>query len=320
MNILIYVSTLLMLLAIMTYARVENFRSTAGFEYGFVHRIGMEQQEVLSNKAEAWYGRLRPNSHANCRDESANPLAGSRLSVHLLLNEKKRDNHPEEYKATRALLKQLLVELYAKEQFFQEIAIKQPNFLDSILNDIQSSASMLPKEQTITNATAMLNLKINDQELHSIFVKMMHGLPKLENVDMETEKRSNILQPIEYTEKLDIDDEGQVAVETSETHAPSGYVSLLDFITTRPTLKVRVFLASEPLLMAIYGDPQLVESIIEKRQEYYKTLKAHKEDDKKVKADLTNQFKQEFEQKGNAGEYSKILDYTVTRTNPKDYK
>lgn len=320
MNILIYVTTLLMLLAILTYSRLENFRSSGGFQTGFINRIGLEENTILSKHAESWYGKLKPNSKA-ANENNADSTAGSRLSVHLLIKQEKREKQQEAYQQTRALLKQLIHELYNKESFYTEMAQKQPNFVEAILNEIQAAALEVEKKQNITKATGLLNLKFNDEELHMAFVKMMHGLPVQATETPKPEATKSFVVQLVDVEKTDTDDELLEGIEATETHAPTGYVSLLDFITVRPTTKVRVFLAAQPLLLAIYQEPGVVENIMERRQELYKTLKdTPKSETKKVQEELSKAFEQEFALKGHSEEYKAILDFSITKTNPRSYK
>lgn len=315
MNVLLYVMTLLMLLSTLTYARVVNFRSLLGFQAGFVHYMGAIEHKIINHSSKEWYEKLVVGSHKG-NPQERDRKAGSRLSLYLLINQKEREKSQEAYIKTRELTKLLMTYLYGETDFFKEMIAKRSNFLDDILNEIQHGAEQIPQEQKIINPAGLLNLNFADQELHLIFYKMMTGLPDgISEPPASSKKNLNVEET-----NLDTDDEIDASVESEEAHASAGYVSLMDYITVRPTTTLRVFLASRPLLLSIYGDEYIVNNVIEKRQELYRKLKSQDEGVDALKKELSKEFQNEFGVVGKASEFKVILDFSVTKTDPKKYE
>lgn len=316
MNILLYVTTVLMLLSVLTYARLENFKSLMGMQTGFVHYMSSIEHQSINRSAEIWYERLHPNSKNGSSNSEKNTKACSRLSFHLFLNVDDRNKHPAEYQKTRELIKQLMADLFKSAKFYKETIVKHPNFRDEILDEIQRAAESLPKGKSIKSAGELLNLEFQNQDLHLAFYEMMNGMPKeslkeAANSPMPADKSFII------TTESD-EDTDEPSSEVEETHAPPGNVSLLDFITLQSTLKVRVFLASRLLLMAIYGDSFIVDQVIEKRQDLYRRLKANPKGIPLKQ--LEEEFRASYGQMGHAPEYAEILDFIVSKTDPNKYK
>lgn len=317
MNILLYVTTLLMLLSILTYARLENFKALIGIQTGFVYYMGSIEHQMISDSASIWYEKLKPGTKNSGEAAERNNKACSRLSVHLFLKADERNKYPAEYKQTRELLKQLMADLFSKAKFYEEIVATRPNFRDEILDEIQRAIEALPKDKKVASPGELLNLEFTSNELHLAFYEMMNGMPKESLIEVV----GPIISPKTVIVGSDSDSEedtDESSNETDEVHAPPGNVSLLDFLTARPVLQVRVFLAPRPLLLAIYKDATIVDQVIEKRQELYNRVRNKKPGDD-VKT-LEQEFKASFGQMGHASEYAQILDFSVSNTNPSKYQ
>lgn len=305
MNILIYVITLLMLLVTITYAKLESFRALMGSQAGFVHYMGTIEKGAAEKGAEFWYNKIhfKRNKSETDKDNKNEKIPGSRLSFHLFVDTAARENAAEIYPPTRELAKRLMNTLYKETTFFQKMMQQQPNFLDSLINEIQLAASQLPPTQKIKQPAGIENLDLPSEELKNTLYKMLKGLPALsKNVELVPTS----------------DDEAD-SVEGDESKAPPGYTSLIDHITMRATPKVRVYLASRPLLQAIYGDAYVVDIVIEKRNQLYKKVHADK-DNQELKKASQEEFEQTCKHLGTAGDFHNILDFSVTNTNPKNYE
>ncbi|MBA3958520.1 MAG: hypothetical protein H0X51_09055 [Parachlamydiaceae bacterium] len=322
MNILLYVIVILMLLTTMSYARWESFLAVMGLQRGFVHYMGSTEQAAINSNAATWYHTIVVRDKAATqpkKGEASKP--GGRLSFHLFLKESDREKYHAEYQKTRALAKQLMTSLYGEKRFFVEMAAKRPNFLDDILNEIEHASSNLESNKSIKETAGLLNLEFVDPDLHHTFYLMMRGIPTEKKVEEDTKPSSFI----EEESTLDTDEEEDHAIESKESHASLGYLSLMDFITVRPNSnKVRIFLAPRPVLNAIYDDPHLVDGIIEKRLSFYRELnrfrKDHKDESERKthKDELSKRFSDEFSQLGHAPEYKDLLDFSVSGTLPQD--
>lgn len=323
MNILLFVMTMLMALSLLTYARLENYRTFSGMKAQFSTYMESVERKPINEAAKDWYNDILVNKKVSkTQREQASGCA--RLSLFLLLNKEARDKEPEKHQQTRTLAKQLMIALYGAERFFKEMASEHPTFLDEILTEIETLSAALPKGKHITKAEGLANLQLSNESLHRVFNRMLHGeLPPetgkevLAPAPLVTEPEFSFGLSVTLPEESDNnDDELDAAIESDEAHAPEGYVSLIDHITVVNRRHIRVYLASRALLMAIYGDRDIVESIIETRRAFYKQLKA----DSAAKNALSQQFKDTFSNSGQASSYSAILDFTVTKTDPKGYE
>ncbi|HEY4830962.1 MAG TPA: hypothetical protein VIH61_00140, partial [Waddliaceae bacterium] len=98
--------------------------------------------------------------------------------------------------------------------------------------------------------------------------------------------------------------------------ANRGYPSLLDFITVKKKkLVIRVFLASQPLLMALFGNPGVVKQILESRIQLYRELKS----EAKTAPQASEEFKNLFINKRLPNIPDAMLNFDVSGTNPANY-
>lgn len=316
MNVLMYVMTMLMLLASLTYARLESFRALAGLEASFNYYMASIERIPLDLLNNNMYDQIIIRSNSSGERLSPNS-ASPRLSLYVLLKKEGRDKNQVAYQQIRELTKQLMITLYANQEPFQELITKQPTVLNEILDEIVTAADK-NEELKIKNATVLSKLEFMNKELHYYFYLMLHGLPKvIENKTPTAHRSEDFFIDSPASEANPGTDDEVIAKEMSEEASSlAGYDSLIDYLTVKNTTKVRVFLASKTLLMAIYGSEDIVESILLARQKLYRQVK----NNPKEKEQASEQFRVNFSQQGNASIYSEILDFSVTGTDPKKYE
>lgn len=317
MSVLTYVMTMLMLLTALTYARMESFRSNAGVEIGFVNYMETQGRKPISLVADEWYGSISfsqgtPALKGKDKTPQDKIKANSRLSFYLLLNSTERGANSAAYQQTRELAQKLITLLYHNEEFFKQIHDERPNFVSEILDQIEHAAAALPNEIKITKATRLSKLQFQDKQLQYVFYLMLHGLPKLEPKPADPSNNP----PQGDDPAIDQQTDQVIVEESQEDHAAGGYVSLLDFITVRSYIKLRVYLASKELLMAIYDNEDVVEEVIAKRSALYGEIR----NDDKEKAIATLEFQNAFQNQGTAPSFAAILDFSVSNVNPKNYE
>lgn len=323
MNILLYVMTMLMALALLTYARLESFRTFSGMKAQFSTYMQSIERQPINEISQEWYKKTIVNYKIS-QDKREQIAGSSRLSFYLFLNKEEREKEPEMYQQTRELAKHLMIALYGAENFFKEMASEHPTFLDEILMEIETLTEALPKEKKITKAAGLANLQLTNPELHRIFNRMLHGelspasdhQLQAKTALIQTELKFGTNTPLSETGEGNDDDELDAALESEEAHAQVGYVSLIDNITVKNRKKIRVYLASRALLLAIYGDNGIVDSILEARKMLYRQIKS----DGNLKTSLSQSFKESFSNSGQAPSYSTILDFSVTKTDPTQYE
>ena len=115
-----------------------------------------------------------------------------------------------------------------------------------------------------------MNLKL-DSQLETPFYLMLKGCQR--ETAKEPEKAPIKQNNFVSLDDNDPDDEEDNRQEAQEYTADNGYDSLLNYITLQNKKKVRVYLASQPLLQAITGQESFANSIIEARTSLYQTIK-----------------------------------------------
>lgn len=328
MNVLMYVTVMLMLLSLLAYSKVESYRSFSSLKSEFISYMSIKEREDLgANNKSFWYDNISfpkqvPEEKKVEKDKNKKtpkpPLpkakGSSRLSLHLILNSESREKDPEAYKQTRQLFKQLVMQMCGKHEFFQKLIEKQPNFLNELLNRITQLADQSPEIAKMSKVAHLANLKFEDTELDHAMYLMLKGIPsnaaplqKVQNEEEEEAPEGSL--GLEGTQGSDDD---IATVEKEESHAPAGFVSILDYITVKNDSKVRVFLASPTLLMAIYGDYNIVEQIVAKRNELLREVRRNSD----YKEQASKDFKASFDHAGTSSDFDSILEFSVTTTTP----
>ncbi len=285
MNVLPFVMTMLMLISIMTYARIESFRDLSGLKSQF--EWYMQQNERVYNNSvnEDKYDKQNSSKRKSGEDPAAKQKeeekSCSRIPFYLFINKQQRESKHEIFDQHTLLAKLLMTELYGDTDFFKEAEEKYPDFLDGILDQLMKAAEKLPKGQTITTSADLASIELGNELLDNVFYHMLKGTVNIDEQDV------------------------------AET-----YPSLINFVTVKNKTKVRVFLAPHDILLAIYENPSLVKDIEEKRNDLYKRVK----DESITKDEASKEFEEEFGNKQRHGIAENILDFRVTKTNPKAYQ
>ncbi|MBA3815552.1 MAG: hypothetical protein H0X29_03360 [Parachlamydiaceae bacterium] len=176
------------------------------------------------------------------------------------------------------------------------------------------SASQLPEDKGLKKAADIANLKLGDDELDDVFYKMLKGAPFK---DLDKTVVPDLSKEVPKEQVQEEDDASDVGTEKADEHrSPKGYFSLLDFVTLQPLNKVRIYLAPREVLKAVYRDDAIVNDVINKRNELYH--QASSGDNETIKS-LSEAFKNEFNNRQDQA-VGDVLDFTVTKTNPKKYE
>jgi len=304
MNVLIFVMTMLMVFAMMTYAKMENFRSFSHMQIQFQQYMQKIERKHISDQSLVTYNKTSM-SQGKSGSSAARTQASPRLSWFLLTNSTEKENQPEAYDQMMMFSKKLIHILYGDQQFFKEALEKRPNILDEIFNAIASDYKMV-------KANEFANLDLGDPLLNDTFYKMLKGNQVIE--------REIVQKEIIPEKKVETDEEELAAAleaecEEQESKADDGYVSLLDYITIDKSQKIRLFLASPAYLLAIFGDAGFVNDIRETRYRLYRQVV-----NESIKAeDANNQFQAIISSR--IGNFNPdLFDYTVTKVNPREYE
>jgi len=334
MNILPFVITMIMLLALLTYARLETYRDSATLQAVFKHYMQKLEREGVNKREIAWYELKHASSNkkggAPSKDKNPRSSSSSRLSFYALINTDDKAPAQKQSADTQELAKKLIFTLYAHQPFFIEMEQHRPGFVDEILSRISLASAALPQEQKIKKTQDLANLSLDDIQLNEVFYKMLKGTPKPD----EQEQRPS--EEIEDAQIKQTDEEAVEPKQHAEPIAPkpqiphTGYPSLLDYITIKNTSGVRVYLASKPLLSAMFGE-STADAIITFRNELYQQVN----NESITAQEATSQFQGRFGNSLNtpsgtsgtsgpsgtpgASGGPSNFDFTVSKTNPKLY-
>lgn len=338
MNILMYVMTILMLLAMITYARLETYRNNAGTQFIFTHYMQKLERAPFNAIEAEWYDTItssapkkeRTAGEGQEKSRKSIPRSGatSRLSFYYFVNEKGREKDQKEFLASLAMAKKLLFVLYSEQQFYKNMERERPGFLDEIFTSIMAAVDKLPDDKKITDAKELANLDLGDKKLNEVFYKMLKGIPNFDGTAPRPSEKSEEAQATASVDEggEEPDADGKIDEITSEEMKPApahsdvysgdgGYPSLLDFITLKNSKGIRLYLAPRAVLLAIFGDTNTVNAIIDYRKSLYGQLKSKK----MTKIEATEAFKQHFGAQHAEGTDTAFFNYDVTTTNPKEY-
>lgn len=323
MNILIFVMTMLMLLSLMTYARLESYRSSQAFQIIFKHYMEESERSYINQGAEGAYARIQiPKQEESQegkqkKDKETKPkkTAGTspKIGIKLLLDPK-RDGQSKEWAQTQILLKNLMRNLYKEHPFYTDVEKEHPSLLDELIRETTRTIDLLPPDKRPKTAKDLGNLELPDPVLDSLLYKMLHGALYSNNFSKETPPEYTLKEETEEPKGEATEDEENPGDET-EFHSPEGYYSLLDFITEKHTPKVRIYLASQEVLQAIFPDRDTVAAIMAEREQLHKRALAGEDVN-----ELDETFKNQFLRLKDPEIDDESLNFSVSKTNPKYYR
>lgn len=324
MNVLIFVMTMLMLLSMMTYARLETYRNSQTFESLFENYMKKNERSFITLIAQKNYDRTHGSSKGASNEQQAENKVSSRprISIAPLVSAGSKDKiNSQEFKQAVILLKNLINTLYTGQHFFEEIKNKQPSFLDDLIAAMMQASAQLPDNKKLKTVEDLSNLSLGDPQLDEVFYKMLHGATYQAAGGKENQSillQNSLTPPSAVESDDDPSDKNLIENESQEPKTSKDYFSLLDFITLDDAKKVRIYLAPKEVLKAIFGADEIVEEIIRERKLLYNQARsADKQEDKKK---LSEHFKQSFDGKHLPDIESDTLDYSVTKTNPQKYE
>lgn len=314
MNILLFVMSLLMILALLTYGRLDMYRSFVVTQGEFERYMADGERNAFNTGAQQWYDWTTLSSKNGPPKKPAPRDASPQLSISWLLhtNAQGQEVNPEIKSIYRELLKKVIYNVFREQKEFKQALDKNPNLVDDLLNAIEAAGTKLKAEKkSIKTTDGLENLDLENPSLQDVYYWMVKGY----KIQKPHDEKPGLHKPIiEITEEAG--DREDSADNQSEEHVhQEGNLSLLDFVTVNPQkTKIRVFLAPQAILQAVFGDPHTVEEIMQSRIEMYHQIRNDKESDS-----LTQQFKEKFLSRAmNVPET--LLNFTVTGTDPRNYE
>ena len=283
MQVLLFVMTILMLMSIMTYGRLESFRNLAGAQGEFKRYMKVTERKFLNEQAQKRYTSITASQDEEVekKEQQKNP-ATSKITFRFFINREEREKNEAMRDQFLLIAKNLMTFLYQSQEFFQEIANERPDFLNELLFALMKAT----ENRTLNKPKDLSTVDLGDPKLHYVFYKMLAGTPEFEK-DIVNFKPT------------------------------VGYFSLLDFITIKPNKsRIRVYLASPQVLMAIFGDVGTVKEILAERYRLYRAVKK----EIMTKEEASELFMSLFMEERLPGIENTLLDFGVSKTNPKTYE
>lgn len=303
MNIILFVSALVMALSILTYGKWEAFRNLYVVESQFRNYMEKSERSAINQAADLWY-LTTTVSRGGAGGGGRTTQASARLSFKPFIDKAAQDKVQKEFPQIQYLAKKLIYVLYAQAPFYKQLFREDPQFVDHLLASLMVADSF-PTGKKLQSAKELSSLHLPNPVLDDILYKIMKGAP---DPDLRP-----IPIPLNLAEEEDQDPDPDLE---EEYYSPVGYYSLLDYITLQPATKVRVFLASKPLLTAIFDHAATVEEVIQERQRLYAAVMSNS-----IQAtEASKQFQSAFLHRADRSLNSSVLDFTITKTNPKHYE
>lgn len=285
MNILLFVIAMLMLMTLMTYSKLESYRNFAILQSQFEFYMRNLERMDYTQSAKKCYKANVASKKEQDENEKEKNSATSKLSLHLFVNKEDREKYPQVYSQYLMLAKNLINILYGEAEFFKKAKEKDDGIVDTLLKEIGDQTAELPKKEQISSICDLSRINFEDSNLQTLFYSMLSG-------------------------GVEIPKEEQGTVNVQRKYPPLG-----KYITLENKSVLRVYLASKELLLAIFEDPEVVEDIIQKRNELYLEV-----DSKRMSAEeASSLFKNQFENRRINGLISDVLDFGVSKTDPKSY-
>jgi hypothetical protein len=317
MNVLLYVMTMLMVLALMSYARLETYRSAQIFQTLFAHYMEKDERGEINAGFKRQYESEKGSSREGGDKSQPKINASPRISLSIFLNKQQQAAQPDQFHQTIVLLRNLLQVLYRGQPFYEEIIEEKPQFAEELVRSIVSTIDALPQENKPKNMKDLSNLVLSDPKLNEALYKILHGAPeKYEAAAAENEEPKHaVRESVEDKVEDSSQDAALLEAEAQEHTSPKGYQSLADYVTLSSSPQIRIFLASPPVLQALFPNPQTVQEILEMRRDLHRQA-LHGAD----LQELENTFKNRFERLHDPAINSALLNFQVSKTDPRKYQ
>lgn len=271
MNILPLIFTLLTILSILTIEKMERFTNKVIVQKKYEELFNNQLSSSFSIRQRRLYGW--------------NPPSYRHLTFRPFLQEKFRLDQPEKYAQIRQITIDLIHVLYGHTKFYKKMEQKRSDFVSDLLNAIQESAHSMP-ENSIKRIHDAARLKLDDPVLQEVYYRMLKGTLSKE----DSKKKEN-----------------ERFIGNKKTYYP--LLTFFNYDGKDKDVKIKLGLAPKEILLAIYGNPELVQKLIDLRLELTNQLN----NNKITKDEATAKFQAEFENKQKQG-ITDILDYTITTT------
>ncbi len=285
-----YVSTMLMLLVLMTYGRLDSYSGFGYVQSEFKNYIEKQEREFINNAAIECYNNTTATSKPGA-EQTDHSKARAKLPFNFFVDKKQRAENPLIFDEYRQITKNLIHHLYADQKFFKEAEATHNNLIDDILNALISTTDAYDEKKKLKKIKEISTVELNNHTLNQVFNKMIKGS----------------IQKPERVEDAESNPEGE--------EEEKGYYPLVQFLTLDyGNYTIRVFLAS-PELLAVLFDPGTVSDIIAVRKQLYNEVMK----EAMTTEEATKQFQAQFQNRRLQYLSPERLDFGVSKIDPNTY-
>jgi len=291
MNVIPIVFSILMLLAIITYAQLQNFVTRSVVRAEYVCYLGNRSRESVNEHQRSLYNSHQVPGNGR-KQQSERTDADSRINLAIFEQEPTAENRIY-YDAHTDIVKRLIEIIYGDRPFFQEFEETKPDIVNELWSEVTRELQRNHDQRSgIKKAKHLANLRLADPALQNFLAQM--------------------LKRVQTPESLTYDcPDGKTS--------PEYYPNLIDYITVKAggMKPYRVWLAPPALLMAIFQDEAVVQAIVIEREQLYRQLgKESKEDREQLKNEMRMAFQKQFQNSLPSNIPSGIVNFDVSLTKP----
>ena len=301
MNVLLFVLSILAMLAIMTYARLDTFLDFKGLQVEYKSFTQNEERSLYNEKQQKLYNAAHGKKGELVEDFGETEIAeevedpkekGEKLNGALQLgyfvDKTLRESHPKDYQQMRTLTLKLMDILYRQHPSFAEYYEKYPDLNALILDQLVQNSEQSIDANTLPKADSLSTIQLNPPQVHEAFYKMLKGNMPTRPKGMSNEEWSDLLTSTKI------------------------YRALIDFVQINSSKKpISIYLAPLPLLEAIYGKG-LAADIASKRYSLYLSVRREEITTAAAKTELERQYNG----KQSPDIDSAMLSFGVSKTTP----
>lgn len=119
MQVLLFVMTILMLMSIMTYGRLESFRNLAGAQGEFKRYMKVTERKFLNEQAQKRYTSITASQDEEVekKEQEKNP-ATPKITFRFFINREEREKNEAMRDQFLLIAKNLMTFLYRGQEFF----------------------------------------------------------------------------------------------------------------------------------------------------------------------------------------------------------
>jgi len=290
MNVIPIVFSILMLLAIITYAQLQNFVTRNVVRAEYVCYLGNRSRENVNEQQLSLYQwhKVPGPSQGNSGRVDADRLVN--LSI---FQQEPTEENRQFYNAHTEIVKRLIQSIYTDRSFFKEFEEIRPDIVNDLWNEVTRELQRnYNQRQKINKVKHLANLRLSDPTLQNFLAQMLKKVQTPESLAYQC---------------------------PTDQKTPEYYPNLLDYLTVKGggMKPYRVWLAPKALLQAIFQDEGVVEAILAEREQLYHELdKAGKDQRDQLKKDMKMTLQSQFQNSLPSNMPQGIVNFDVSLTKP----